>query len=824
MNQCRLAFLFILPLLLTSACTREDKATINKAVWSSRDPFNIPYKRRVNEMKTGNLLLNGSFERGRYFNERLNTFELPGWTELGSSTRWVDVRREAYTTDQVSEGEHAIRIERPRVDEVENEGAGMLSDFVKVIAGNYRLEYSIRLEDVHPYKERWGSRLEDAVNIRIRYYDKNKIRIGGATVNPVNGRRFDNEFKAMPFALYWQIDSLGWMRARGISNKFPFSDGDIPDETRYIRVYFGLKGPGTMWVDDVRFEFTRHNFTLYERLQNWQDRTFSPYDLLIPTPKRVKPVADHSLFGGTEATGPPVILIDPKAPKVVRKAAEELKSAVNQILANSRQEVSPQADILTQFHRQKLNDASLVFCLGENDLTNRYRSRLPYDSIDEKPEGYFIHWLENQPNTIFADGNNPIGTYYATNTLTQLLDPGEKVYHHAQIIDFPDYHRRGVFCSEGLEGLDFLLQHRFNRIYPKKEGDQTGPSSSLIRNLGKQSLGGRLFTPGLSLALYPNAGNQTNTFPPSGYPTKQVLQIVSQAQDDHVGSLVLRMDGIFSHPDSCGRPADGKTPPNGYTGLLEDQIKLIRSLAAKYDNRMEISCLPVWNTSQCMIRSHGKGEMILRELFNRVPSGVDLLWSGPVAYPLKVDASELAYIEKTTGEVPLYYFRDMNPFTRKDFLQAYPGKARMSSLFDHFIVELPPAMARHHHRGLLARATPDSMLTRVGLMTLSEYLWNADDYNPDLALLKALMARYGSDVAWDLIRLNEAYFGLYEMYGKIRSRETKVKYVRSAEDFKNEVDAVMNRLRSALEGTRLLQELTYYKKQSEHYIQSIMSH
>ncbi|HKL38985.1 MAG TPA: glycoside hydrolase family 20 zincin-like fold domain-containing protein [Bacteroidales bacterium] len=813
MNQGRLSLLFVLSLLLATACTREDKATINKAVWSSRDPFNIPYKRRDNEKKTGNLVLNSSFERGRYFNDRLNTFELPGWTEKGNFTRWVDTLRSTEGPDQVSHGSHAIRIDRPRVDEVEEEGAGMLSDFIKVIAGNYRLEYSIRLSQIHPYKERWGSRLEEAVNIRIQYYNKNKIRIGAATINPVNGRGFDNEFKAMPFALFWQIDSLGWMRVRGISNKFPYFDGDIPDEARYIRLFFGLKGPGTMWVDEVRFEFTRHNFTLYERLQNWKDSTFSPYDLLIPRPKQVHPAGAHALFNGKGTSGQPVILIAPDARAVVKEAAEKLRSKINEMAPDPQQTAAPAAIILTDARGQKFQEASLVFSLGENILSRKYRSLLPYDSIPGKSEGYFIYSLEDQPNTVFVAGNRSIGTYYGITTLMQLLDSGKPVYHHARIIDYPDYTRRGAYCSEDLQNLDFLVQHRFNRIYPKISEDQTSPSRSFTRNLGRQSLDGSLFIPGLSLTLYPSGGSEDACSP-----------AIREPEDVRPGSLVLRMDGLFSHPDSCGRHSDEKTPPNGYTGMLEDQIERIRSLVSEFEGRMEIFCLPAWNTSQCMIRSHGKGEILMKELFRRIPSGVDLLWSGPVAYPLRVDASELAYVEKATGEKPVFYCRDMNPFTRKDFLRAYPGKARMSSLFDHFILELPPSLASGYNSGLLTQAAPDSALARVGLQTLSEYLWNARSYNPDLALLKVLISRYGQDVAWELIRLNEAYFGLYEMYGKIRSRETRIKYVRSAEDFKEQVDAIMERLQSDLQGSQLYRELTYYKLQSNHYMDSIKSH
>lgn len=574
-----------------------------------------------------------------------------------------------------------------------------------------------------------------------------------------------------------------------------------------------------MWVDDVRFEFTRHNFTLYERLQSWQDSTFSPYDLLIPRPKRVHPGGDHVLFKDTASGGQPVILIAPDAGPVVREAAEKLERKINDMAPDSRQKAS----ILTHARGQQFRNASLVFSLGENAFSRKYRAQLPYDSIYDKPQGYFISSLQDRPNTVFVAGNRPIGTYYGITTLMQLLNSDGPVYHHARVIDYPDYIRRGVYCSEDLQNLDFLVQHRFNRIYPKTSNNQLYPSQSLIRKIGRQSLDGELFTPGLSLALYPPDGRE-RAHPFEGSRKQQILKGFRQFKDEGLGSLVLRMDQVFSHPDSCGRQSNKKAPANGYTGMLEEQIQLIRSLVREAEGRMEISCLPVWNTNQCMVRSHGKGEMLLKELFSRVPSGVNLLWSGPVAYPLKVDAAELTYVEKATGEKPVFYCRDMNPFTREAFLQAYPGKARMSSLFDHFNLELPASLAMNHRGGLLARAAPDSALTRIGLMTLSDYLWNAHDYNPDRALLRVLISRYGQQVAWDLIRLNEAWFGLYEMYGKIRSRETKVKYVHSAEDFKGEVDALMERLQPALEGTQLARELRYYKRQSEHYMQSILSH
>jgi hypothetical protein len=77
---------------------------------------------------------------------------------------------------------------------------------------------------------------------------------------PFKGQKIDNSFKSLSFANYDHIKEFDWGRIIGKSHSFPFSEGDIPDDARYIRIFIGLKGTGTMWIDDVDFHYTRANF------------------------------------------------------------------------------------------------------------------------------------------------------------------------------------------------------------------------------------------------------------------------------------------------------------------------------------------------------------------------------------------------------------------------------------------------------------------------------------------------------------------------------------------------------------------------------------
>ena len=828
MQALRLALLCLLVIAWGVSCRKEDKATINKAAWSSRDPFNIPLKRRQSEENEGNKVLNPSFERGRFFNDRLNTFELIGWTEVGNATDWTDIRKDEFHSNEAINGNHAIRITRKRVDEVVNEGSGMLSDFIKVIPGNYRLSYSVRLKNLSPYKERLGTRLGDAVNVRIYYYNKNKIRIGGSTKHPLSGKRFDNEFKALPFSGYWNIDSLGWMHARGISHKFPVSDGDLPDDTRYVRLYFGLKGSGTMWVDNVYFGYTRRNFTLLERMQKYSKRSFTPYERVIPQPKKIRPGREFSVFGSPDAPSSPVIVIPDDASQVIRKAASLLQDHLGAMKDESQPAPPDDVPILANLHPDEARSASVIFSLGSTTLNERYYDSLPYKALKDHPQAYFIHAPQGEGNVICMDGSRPIGVYYGVTTLIQLLDHREGAYFHANILDYPDTKRRGVYSRygpQGPEGLDFLTRHRFNRIHLPMAEPGRDTLRRHIRQMGEASLEGELFGAGLSVRFNRSQERPQESLSSGGINEQDLHEVVRFAQNNDFTRVVLRMDQIPAgeDPDDYVLNAKSEASYAHYRNLLDIHSQLIREIAQYTNDEVEIGYMPIWHNTQSILKSHGRGELFLKELFRKVPSGVELLWSGAVSYPLIVDRSELHYIRKRIGKEPVFFSLDIHPYSRAEFLKAYPGKARMSSLFRHFILELPDSLLTGQGKGFYTDLDPGNALDRIRLQTLAASMWNASEFDSDLTLIKVLVSLYGQPTAMELIRLNEAYFGLYEMYGKIRSKETKAKYVRSAENFKKQVDTLMDSLKRELKDKAIWTDLTDYQRQAQKRFESIMA-
>ena len=271
-------FLLLCFLVVFNACTTLDHVQKKDpdSGWSSSDPLTIPYDIRLNQFEKGNLVFNPSFEVGTAPEDASEKSDrIKGWQSVGLNVSWVDSQAEEHSQTEVNTGRHSVKILRKTANELD-EAEGVVSDFIEVIPGNYYFSYRVRLKNITSNKYRLGVQLYDAVVIKALYFDKDKKPLEPQVLNPVSRSLVDNSDKGFSFSNYWTIDEFPWAEVRGRTYNYPFSEGDIPDGTRYVRLFLGLKGTGAMWVDDVDFRYSKWNFTALER--------FKPYFFQIAGP------------------------------------------------------------------------------------------------------------------------------------------------------------------------------------------------------------------------------------------------------------------------------------------------------------------------------------------------------------------------------------------------------------------------------------------------------------------------------------------------------------------------------------------------------------
>ena len=303
----------IISCLFISRCVLDETPVPSYADWSGNDTRSIPFRVRSSQFEKENLVYNPSFEVGRMYNidTAVSSFQIKGWKKSGNNVMWIDAFSDStIMPDEVFHGHYAIKIIRDVSDETESEGDAIISDFIRVIPGNYEFSYHVRLEDVHSNQSHRGTKIYDAIDVRLLYYDRNKLPVEGKALNPLTGSYMDNSFKGFNFANFWSIEQFGWARINGRTFHFPYSDGDIPDEARFVKVYIGLKGTGTLWVDLIEFRYSRWNFTPLEKLEPLFDTMYSRIDLLTPTPQEVtplRPLLYYNIYHDTIL--PPLILV-----------------------------------------------------------------------------------------------------------------------------------------------------------------------------------------------------------------------------------------------------------------------------------------------------------------------------------------------------------------------------------------------------------------------------------------------------------------------------------------------------------------------------------
>lgn len=440
------AYCFIFITILLCGC--RDREEEQRLTWSTDAPAGIPHRLRLQRFERGNLIRNHSFETGKIYklDSATTSFAIDGWQQVGRNVEWTDIRNDSvYKPDDAFSGYRAVKISRSKANETDKQGDGILSDFIKVIPGNYSLSLYARLENVMPWRARLGTRMYDAVEVTLQFYDRNKILMNPAYSFPIAGQVINTSFKGLSFANYKTIPTFGWAKITGKSHGFPFPEGDIPSSAHFVRLFIGLKGTGTIWIDSVSFNYSAQNFTVSERMQVYTDTSFQTPELFVPAPKnvtRLEPVT--FLQPGMTEDSYPVILVNKDNPDEL-KAARIIYEAFRSKIKGYGEKFTGMTPVITD--RSNRPNASILISVGKTSQYAMYEKTLPLDEIKGRHDGYFVFSPPGQSKVILIGADTHSGLIYAAHTITQMIDPGLPVFHNHRIIDYPDFPGRYIALS-----------------------------------------------------------------------------------------------------------------------------------------------------------------------------------------------------------------------------------------------------------------------------------------------------------------------------------------------------------------------------------------
>jgi hypothetical protein len=772
--------------------------------WSSFDPLGIPYETRRQQLAKGNLVSNPSFEQDGMPVEGTTDPGMPGWETVGTRVEWI-LQENGAGADEVNSGRRAIKIHRPRAGELDP-AEGVISGYIPVIPGNYDFTYAVRLEHVAGNRHRLGGRLGDAVTVRVFFFDAEKKPLDATAMNPAGGNLIDTSDKSYSFANYWSVDRFDWARVRARSYNYPFSEGDLPDGTCYVRLFLGLKGSGTMWLDDVSFRYSKWNFSARERLKPYLDRPLSRWERLIPAPKNIRPVREIAYFdcGRSEQPSPLIVLPDEPQP-ADRSAARLLEETLNAALCRMKTAAAapgPRARVVAgDATAADVSDARLVFAIGRNRLSRQWMPDETLAEIGGQPQGYVIQPVDSGPcHVVFLVGKTALGNFYAAATAAQLLEEERCVYHSAAVIDTPDFLGRSYLLTpwqtpadidRDLDGLERMSRLKLNKAYAGYENrTKAWYRPADVFQAGIAQIGRRCREAGtVSLGMMVNpythfeAGSATealsdyarSTWTHGDDESLETIQAVFRlGLEAGAGTIMLLADDFVPHQGRNRKSYSLYAPEDQsrFINLQNAQAFVINRLKAWLDRdypgtRFEFC--PPWYANEFIDRSEGKAEIYLQELAAQIPPDVAVIWTGPTVRSLSVDLADLRRFRNLIGRWPMFwdntlYARNLETTVYGGYTAHYPGKVRMCSLFEPLDADRPAGFHElNDGRHMYVNAAANSEVYRVKFATVADYEWNTSAYIPERSLWKALVAAFGPECAREILFFDEAYYGLYDV-------------------------------------------------------------
>jgi hypothetical protein len=828
MKTLNLVILFWLIIFCLLFSCKQSKKDIPVTVsWSTNEPLSIPFRIRIQKYQHANLIRNSSFESGKelIIDTAGTTFRIDGWKKVGNSVEWVNVMIDSlYKADEAIDSLHSIKIHRTGIDETDERGEGIISDFIKVIPGNYSLSYYIKLENVCSSKERLGTKLYDAINIIIYYYDKNKIPISSKLYLPHKDMYIDNSFKGLSFSNYWQIEKFDWARVTGKSHNFNYPEGDIPDETRYVKIYFGMKGVGTMWLDNVDFRYTKSNFTALERMKYLTDTIFSKHNVIIPSPKEIEKYESIIYYEpGDDYKSLPKILVPEKITIETRNAAQLLKSKLESLYKSLSNESENYFNIriVTRLSASDLNSSRIIFSVGKNLLYRRFREILPVNDIKNIPQAYFIYTNSDINNLIFLAGNRPIGDFYAVTTAIQLFDTKKFIFHNAKVIDYPDFVNRyynlsakdGIYdVLKNISYIDELTYYKINGAY-------------LSVDLSVDSIKYKQITEGISsryansdifnfkILLAPEIFFDYITYKSDLNTEDEQIRIININQDKlknicntgfnngASGVVYVSWFVIPSQINLC----QVKSPDNYFniSNALSRNVITISNIADDEYAGKDFGILLPWYNNNLIDDSRGNAEVLLERIMSGFPDKIFYFWTGNSSYSLKSDNADLERMKYYLKKIPVYWDNSVLTLSRNmnmpGYYSHYPGKVRLYNIFEPYNNNnIEVIIENIDKEQIFFNSTVNSELDLIKFATIADFSWNTKTYDPDLSLWKILLSRYGFEAAKLLIFINDEYFSLKETILKLNSEGLAPKLIKRGESIINNLNTGLKKLASII--------------------------
>lgn len=765
--------------------------------------------------RKGNLILNSSFENVsfRKSDSVIKNFDLLGWKVIGRNVELTDISKSG-NDSEATNGIHAIKIIRTKEDvkEIDNESEGVLSDYIEVIPGNFDFYFDIRLDKIipSPYPDRFHSRIGKGIDIHLEFFDENKKLINPGYYFEYLNKKVDNSFKGFAFSNFFYIDKFGWGKVKARTWNYPYSEGEIPDNCKYIKIFAGLKCSGTMWIDNLDFRFSKWNFTPLERMDSFFRKKYALSELLIPKPHFISNEQSIDLknkkisliYGGEESPE-------------INAAISLLRKRFFRIYRDSvKVEKSP------RINRNSKN-LQIIFLRDRQQANHEFDEA--YAAIENKGQGYFIH---KKANKIYIGANSPQGFFYAASSLSQLVNYKNSTLDYVDIVDYPDFAGRSTVLMGYQNKWEMKQNNKFSdSVLAQKLEDRNKNLTRQIKDIDFYAFykinllydnyfldSKRWWLPGdFYKTYYSKIGERCAQYGKIINTAVQVNPYYHMGMEQRVDTLTDSLKNIFSHGTEDGfqkvlnviKPAldagsktvmvcaddyiphlgsqrgeytlFSKSDESEFTNLASAQYYLLNKLnkwLKKHYGDIRLEFVPPQYNNLFVDYTRGTAQSYFHDLMGHLDPDIVVVWTGNTIRSLSYDVVDIFRFTELIKKKPMVW--DNSPYARivesknGGYPINYPKKSVLCNLFEPFDIQYPENFPSYIDSHYYSNLGGFGEINKIKYLTFADFSWNTKDYNPEFSLYKALVQYVGKDNAFLLLKFNDAYFQFVSHWGALR--------------------------------------------------------
>lgn len=490
----------------------------------------------------------------------------------------------------------------------------------------------------------------------------------------------------------------------------------------------------------------------------------------------ILPSPQTALYGGYIEVAAPGrvrmnIITGDSAPELDRISADRISRAAAALSAEkwSSIPVLPESRM-----GETAEPVSVILVLGSEN-TNALAARIIEENnyeLPENPEGYIIRHFESGSKTfILAAGASRRGTYYAAQSIIQLLKPGEDslLLRKASVYDYPAYRLRVSGNDESippggapLEAVEWLSMFKLNGwaagqsyLWPDDWRNMPEDRMDGLKRAADFASEGAI---DIMLQVHPfgRAGDEDLEYTINIHRYGEIDRledIVAGALGAGVKNILIRADDF--HELS---PLDREhflSKAHAHSFLLNEIHRRIRS---RYPEAGIFFCPPYYTGNE-IIASADKRDYF-KAVSASIPEDIVILWTGPEVCSFAIsglDAGRFASFARR----PIMLWDNTVFRSRSDFGYEYEYAFY---LFNPLETAYPPNFHDLAEGIRYNYGYDGTEISRIANITLADFLWNPAGYSPSSSLENAVAAVAGREAAGPILKFSRKMHNAYDLY------------------------------------------------------------